>query len=125
MVDIEDYTSSYGVVDYDAYTAAVRKEKEVNCGRALASFTEAQKLAKVNGLDLVQHSPWHFSLTCIEDGKRQWRANLYPSNQRIWVDKKCGKIFLDVSKPWNFLDVVSAAIIKTQIPPKELLDQLC
>ena len=98
-------------VDWDAYNAAQRKKKQENHDRAMATFEEAKKLATVNGFDLFQHGSWHFSLTRLEDGKRLWRLNLYPSNQRIWADKKCGKApFLKVPEPWNFVDVVMAAI---------------
>lgn len=112
-------------MDWDEYKAEQKKEREENHSRAMKHCDIAQKLAAVNGFSLVQHSTWHFSLTCIRYGKLQWRINLYPSNQRVWADRKCGKApFLRLPSPWTFLDVVSAAIIQVHPTPKKLLDAI-
>lgn len=99
-------------VDWGAYNADKKRQRQKNHDHAMATFEDAKKLAKVNGFILFQHGPWHFSLTCLKGGERQWRLNLYPSNQRIWADKQCGKApFLKVPDCWNFIDVIMAAIL--------------
>lgn len=121
MLNIEDYRKPDGEVDYDKYNADWIKQKATQHETAIETLEEAQELARLNGFDLQQHSPWHFSLTCLTDGKRQWRINLYPSNQRMWADLHCGKVpFLKVPSPWTFLDVVSAAIVQQHPSPKQL-----
>ena len=107
--------------DRDKYNAEQRRKKDENYDKAIKSFESAKKLAVSIGFSLIQHSPWHFSLTYVKDGERQWRLNLYPRNQRIWSDPACGKTpFLEVPKPWDFFDVVTAAVIKTRVIPERL-----
>jgi hypothetical protein len=118
-------TTANKIMNWDEYNAERDKKKKENYDRAVATFTAVQELARLNGFSLVQYSTWHFSLTYLKDGKRQWRINLHPSNQRIWADRKCGKApFLEISTPWTFLDVVCAAMIQTQLPPKKLTEAL-
>lgn len=126
MIDIEDYKDSEGVVDYDSFNADLRKMRGENYDNAMATFEEARRLATLNNFSLQQHSsPWHFSLDYFKNGQRRWRINLYPSNQRLYADRNCGKApFLEVEKPWTFLDVVSVAIIVVQEPPEKLVKAL-
>lgn len=113
------------IVDWDEYKAKQKKGRDENYARAMEHYETARDLATENGFALQQHSTWHFSLTCVQDGKRKWRFNLYPSNQRIYWDRKCGKApFLNLPKPWTFLDVVSAAIIQVYPTPQKLLDAI-
>lgn len=98
-------------MDWDQYRAEKNRENQKNYDRAVATYLQAQELARLNGLDLVQYSPWHFALICE---RPKWVYNLYPSNQRIYADPKHKGPFLKVPEPWTFLDVVSAAIIQPQ-----------
>ena len=112
-------------MDWDEYKAKQKKEHDENYGRAMCHFDVAKDFATKNGFSLVQHSTWHFSLSCISYGQRQWRINLYPSNQRVWADRKCGKApFLKLPSPWTFLDVVSAAIIQVHLTPQKILNAI-
>lgn len=98
-------------MDYDANRAIEVKRKDKNLQDSLDIFLEAKKLARDNSLELVQHSQWHFSLTRCKNGERKWRRNIYPSNQRIWWDKKCGQApYLNLPVPWTLLDVVKEAV---------------
>lgn len=112
-------------MDWDDYQRRQKKERDENYARAMEHYEIARDLATENGFALIQHSDWHFSLTCIRDEKRQWRINLYPSNQRVWADRKCGKApFLKLPSPWTFLDVISAAIIQVHPTPQKLLNAI-
>lgn len=85
--------------------------KKQNYDRAMSTFEDAQRLATANSMDLVQHgSPWHFSLTCLKNGRRIWLYNIYPSKQRIWVNPKFKGPYLNLPRPWTFLDIVNAVI---------------
>ena len=98
-------------MDWDEYKAEQEKRKEKNLQDSLDVLHEAAALATKNGLDLKQHSQWHFSLTCYENGERKWRRNIYPSNQRLWWDEKCGPApYLKLPTPWNLLDIVKKVI---------------
>lgn len=104
-------------MDRDEYRAIQNKRKAENLQDSMSVVLEAKKLAMKNGLELNQHSQWHFSLTCMKNGVRKWRRNIYPSNQRIWWDKKCGKApYLDLPTPWNLLDVVKKSVEKLPKP---------
>ena len=97
-------------MDRDEYRAAQNKLKAANLQDSMWVILEAKKLAQENGLELKQHSQWHFSLAYKRNG-RAWRINVYPSNQRIWHDRKCGKApFLEVKNNWNLLDIVRKAV---------------
>lgn len=98
-------------MDWDQYNAEKKKVREKNVQDSLDILVEAKRLARDNDLVLEQHSQWHFSLTCNQNGKRQWRINIYPSNQRIWWDKKCGKApYFELPFPWTLFDVVKKAV---------------
>lgn len=99
-------------LDWDKYKADQKKQREENHAQAMATFDSAKELARVNGWTLAKHTEWHFSLS-----SENYRYNLYPSNQRIYADPKHRGPFLKVSKPWTFLEVVSSAIIKSQVAP--------
>ena len=100
-------------MDWDDYNQRKQDRKEKNLQNSLDVLQEAAALAAENGLALIQHSQWHFSLTCMKNGVRKWRRNIYPANQRIWWDKKCGPApYLELPNPWNLLDVVKEAVSK-------------
>lgn len=98
-------------MDLDQHNQEKREEKAENLKDSLAVLLEAKKLAAENNLVLEQHSQWHYSLTLMKNGARKWRINVYPSNQRIWWDRRCGKApFLDLPVGWTLLDVVKKAV---------------
>lgn len=115
MIDIEQHRKRDGEIDFDRYNADLQKQKTKNYERAIATFEGAKSLAEVNGFILCQHSHWHFAL--IHPANERQIYNLYPNNQRIYIDPKNKGPFLKVPSPWTFLDVVSAAIIATQLEP--------
>lgn len=72
------------------------------------AFHKARDLAAKNGMVLRRHTEAHYSLRTHDAA---W--NLYPGNQRIYVDKAHRKTtpFLHVdAHPWSLLDVVKAAV---------------
>lgn len=71
-------------------------------------FQDARNLAAKNGMVLRRHTEAHYSLRTHDAA---W--NLYPGNQRVYVDKAHRKTtpFLHVrAHPWTLLDVVKAAV---------------
>ena len=104
---------------FDEYSAAKKKERDENYQRALSTYEQAQELAHLNGFELQKHSPWHFILAYKPKGHTTWLYNLYPANQRIYTDPHHRGPFLEIAKPWTFLDVVCAAMRKAK-PKKEL-----
>ena len=102
-----------GIMDWDEYNQQKQDRKEKNLQNSLDVLQEASALATKNGLELVQHNHWHFSLTCYRDFRRIRRYNMYPSSQRIWIDETCGLApYLKLPNPWNLLDVVKEAVSK-------------
>lgn len=98
-------------MDQDEYNQEKKRLKANHLQASLDVLQEARALAAVNGLKLIQHNHWHFSLNLYKDGLREWRLNIYPSNRRIWWDKKCGKApYLDLPLGWNLLDIVKIAV---------------
>lgn len=98
-------------MDWDDFNKRRQDRKDKNLQDSLDILVEAKKLAHVHDLVLEQHSQWHFSLAYTKNGDRKWRLNIYPSNQRIWCDKKCGKApFLELPDRWTLLDVVKKAV---------------
>ena len=105
--------------DWDEYNAEKRRQKAENYNKSMAIFEEAQKLAAANGFELARRSsPWHFTLTYKIRAYTKWLYNIYPSNQRIYVDPNFKGPFLKLTKPWTLLEVVNAAIsqVKDAIP---------
>jgi len=52
--------------------------------------------------------------------KLDWIINLYPSTQRIWVDRKHAKVpFLEAPRPWALMDVWVAAVEQMQVTMKD------
>lgn len=103
-------------MNWDEYKAAQKKEKQENHERAMATFDDAQDLARENNWRLFRCSDIHFKLTC-----GNWIYHLYPSNQRIYADPTHHRgPFLNVTRPWTFLDIVEAAIEKLK-PNKGIL----
>jgi len=99
------------MMDWEEYNKRRKELRGQRLKESLDVFFEAKELARRHGMTLNRHSQYHYSLTLYLHGERVWRYNLYPSNQRIWVDRKCGKApFLNLDKPWNFLDVVKEAV---------------
>lgn len=91
------------------------RKREGRSNRAVntRAFHDARNLASSNGMILRLHTSAHYSLRTHEAA---W--NLYPGNQRIYVDKAHRKTtpFLHVpATPWTLLDVVKAAIAQKGI----------
>lgn len=85
-----------------------QKDGQRNRSVNTRAFNDARNLAAKHGMTLRQHTEAHYSLRTHEAA---W--NLYPGNQRIYVDKAHRKTtaFLQINKhPWSLLDVVKAAI---------------
>lgn len=94
------------------YTAAEQAAKETRREQAGAVFPKARDIAKKKGFTLIQRSASHYQLR----GGR-WLINLYPGNQRIYIDRQKQNVpFLQVPTPWTILDVIEAAskAIKTE-----------
>lgn len=115
-INIEDYTDANGRVNYGRFNADLKKLREDNYKRAYFTFSEAQQLARSNGGYLFKPTEEHFKLKI-----GGFIYHLYPRTQGIAIDPHCPGPFLEVGKPWTFLDVVATAIIVTQIPPQKLL----
>lgn len=124
MIDIDDYKTGDGKVDYHKFNADLRTYRQEIYDNAMTTFEDAQSMARLNNLNLNQlGSPWHFSLTCFDKNsdEKLWRLNLNPYNQRIWPDTRYGKApFLELEKPWTFTDVVAAAVIQSQASSEKL-----
>ena len=98
-------------MNWDEHNEKKRKDKADHLQASLDVLHEARKLALENGFELIQHNHWHFSLNLYKGGERKWRLNIYPSNRRIWWDKKCGKApFLDLPFGWTLLDIVKITV---------------
>jgi len=109
---------------WDAYKAAQKQRKDENRRKSMATYEQAQELAHENGFSLQKHSPWHFVLTYKPKGFAVWIYNLYPSNQQIYTDPNHRGPFLKIARPWNFLDVVVAAIREAKPVPERIVNEL-
>jgi len=91
-----------------------QKDGQRNRSVNTRAFHDARNLAAKNGMVLRLHTSAHYSLRA---GDAHW--NLYPGNQRIYVDKAHRKTtpFLNVPgrHPWTLLDIVKAAIAQKGI----------
>jgi len=88
-----------------------RHEKAVNRFLAGTDFKEAMRLASRNNLLLKRHSDTHYSLS--PHGKGGWKLNIYPSNRRLYFDKKVQRPkYMQLPTEWTLHDVVTAAIGK-------------
>lgn len=96
-------------MNYDQYNQEKAAEKKANSEASMAVFKEACDLAESNDWILTAKSNIHFQL---KQFNRNVLYNIYPSNQRIYVDDKHKKNsrFLNVPTPWTILDVVKKAI---------------
>ena len=85
-----------------------QRRGDQNRTRASADAITAATLAEDSGMTLTAHTAAHYQL---RRGDAMW--NLYPGNQRIYVDaahrKKTPFLRLPRS-PWTLLDVVRAAV---------------
>lgn len=81
---------------------ALRGQRAV---KAWGTFARARDLARRHGLRLS--APTHFQYQ-LQVGDALY--NLYPSTQRIQIDRHHRGPRLDVPRPWGLLDVVRAAI---------------
>jgi len=118
-INIEDYKRDDSGIDYNRFNAELKKLREENYKSALATFSQAQDLARVNGAFLMKCTEWHFKLKV---GKHIY--HLYPNNQRIHRDYNFQGPFLDVAKPWNFIDVVMAALLSGTLKPKQIIEMI-
>lgn len=109
---------------FDAYKAEMKKQREENYARATAAYKQAQELAFKNDFFLHKHSPWHFSLTWKPKGYAVWLYNLYPANQRIYIDPHHKGPFLHVARPWTIMDVVMAAVREAKPAPERITDEI-
>lgn len=91
--------------------AAVRGQRAL---KARATYPHARELAYQHGIDLAWCSNHHYQLvvgSAIYD--------LYPSTQRITIDRHHRGPRLDVPRPWGLLCVVRAAVkMKQEGEPK-------
>lgn len=76
--------------------------------KAAKEFKEASTLASQNGLSLMKHTPFHYSLR--KPGG--WIINVYPGKRRIHHDQKRGPApFIDTKNiRWSLVEVVRLAI---------------
>jgi hypothetical protein len=101
------------VSDYYEVYKSLREERAEESRRnreqSTDEFSIAARLASANGLALRRHSDSHYALEHIADG---WLINVYPGNQRLYMDQQRPKApYLRLrGELWNLADVVSAAI---------------
>lgn len=86
------------------------RQRDGNRNRAVnrKAYEDARAIAESHGMKLTMHTEAHYSL---RSEKSLW--NLYPGNQRIYVDAAHRKAtpFLAVSRhPWTLLDIVSSVV---------------
>ena len=93
---------------FRAWREHKQQERQNRAGKNASLLRQAQLLAQEAGFELVAHTHWHYQLK--GPGKRMW--NLYPSNQRIYVDNahRDTTPFLTVGHGWTLLSAVQAAI---------------
>ncbi len=96
-------------MNYDQYNKEIQAEKKANLQASMEVFSEAADLAFNNNWLLVAKSNFHFQLKQL-DGRALY--NIYPSNQRIYVDNQHKKYsrFLKLPLEWTLLDVVKKVI---------------
>jgi hypothetical protein len=86
------------------------QQKDKRYKAASDDFEEAQRLAIQHGLKLLRFTDMHYQL---RDDKLDYVINLYPGNQRIYVDRQHKRPpFLDLSHPWRLQEVVTTLVQK-------------
>lgn len=106
-------------MDWEEHKSELKKQKEQNHQRSMEVLEQAKELARENGFSLIRHSPWHFALVY-----KRWIYNIYPANQRIYVDPKRKGPFLEVTRPWTLLDVVTAAICAAKPASERIVQEI-
>ena len=94
--------------DFRLMKSIGKKRRQRNRTAASRSFQMAKQLATATGLSLVRLAEPQYQLRYND-----WLWNLYPGNQRIYVDDAHRKTtpFLNIkARPWGLIDVVKAAI---------------
>jgi hypothetical protein len=82
------------------------EKRQSRVRRTASAFQEARELAESYGFVLRQCSRIHYQLSPKD---RRWILNIYPSNRRLYHDKKKPGPFIRVRSDWSLIDVVRAA----------------
>lgn len=96
---------------YKSMRAERQKAAQQNRRGASADFFEAVKYASERGMIFVRRSASHYQLRVYAGTSRDffWLYNLYPGNQRIWIDRQHKGPFLNFITQWTFKAVIIAA----------------